>query len=50
MKDKKFIINMTESEMLRFFANKIVEDGIRGCTEFSNVVSLTGYNTNNIQL
>ena len=50
MKDKKFIINMTESEMLRFFANKIVEDGIRGCTEFSNVVSSTGYNTNNIQL
>lgn len=50
MKDKKFIINMTESEMLRFFANKIVEDGIRGCTEFSNVVSLTDYNTNNIQL
>lgn len=50
MRNKSFIIDMTKDEMLRYFANKIVEDGIRDCTEFSNILSLTDYNTNNIKL
>lgn len=50
MQDKDFTINMKKEEMLKFYANKIVEDGIRGCSEFSNIISLTDYNSNNIKL
>lgn len=48
--EEKFSIEMTEDEMLRFYANKIVEDGIRGCTEFNNTIYLIDYNKNDIKL
>lgn len=41
---------MTKEEMLRFYANKIVEDGIRNSLECSIIVPLTNYNTNGIKL
>lgn len=47
---EKFEVNMTKEEMLRYYANKIVEDGIRGCSEFNTVVFLKDYNTNRIKL
>lgn len=47
---EEFSIKMTKDEMLRFYANKIVEDGIRSCSEFNTIVSLTDYNTHNIKL
>lgn len=39
----KFKIEMTEDEMVRFYANKIVEDGIKDCYEFSNVIDINDY-------
>lgn len=39
----KFKIEMTEDEMIRFYANKIVEDGIKDCYEFSNVIDINDY-------
>ena len=30
---EEFTIKMTKKEMLRFYANKIVEDGIKGMEE-----------------
>lgn len=39
----KFKIEMTEDEMIRFYANKIVEDGIRDTFEFSNVIDINDY-------
>ena len=47
---EKFTINMTKEEMLRYYANKIVEDGIKSCSEFNTIVSLKDYNTNSIKL
>lgn len=47
---EKFTINMSKEEMLRYYANKIVEDGIKGCLEFNTIVSLTDYNTSSIKL
>ena len=47
---KEFIVDMTEEEMLRFYANKIVEDGIRDCLEFNAIIPLSQYNTNEIKL
>lgn len=47
---EKFEVNMTKEEMLRYYANKIVEDGIKSCLEFNTIVSLTDYNTNSIKL
>ena len=41
---------MTKDEMLKFYANKIVEDGIRACSQFSNIVGLTDYNNDNLKL
>lgn len=40
---EKFNIEMTEDEMIRFYANKIVEDGIKDCYEFSNVIDINDY-------
>ncbi|MGN1310369.1 MAG: hypothetical protein ACI4VP_01445 [Clostridia bacterium] len=40
---KKFKIEMTEDEMIRFYANKIVEDGIKNCYEFSNIIDINDY-------
>lgn len=39
----KFKIEMTEDEMIRFYANKIVEDGIKDTFEFSNVIDINDY-------
>ena len=47
---EKFTIDMTKEEMLRYYANKIVEDGIKSCSEFNTIVSLKDYNTNSIKL
>lgn len=47
---EKFTINMSKDEMLRYYANKIVEDGIKSCSEFNTIVSLKDYNTDNIKL
>lgn len=40
MEKNKYLIPMTAEEMIRYYANKIVEDGIRNCQEYSNTVSL----------
>lgn len=40
---EKFNIEMTKDEMIRYYANKIVEDGIRGCFEFSNTIDINNY-------
>ena len=42
----KFKIEMTEDEMIRFYANKIVEDGIKNSFEFSNVIDINDYGDN----
>lgn len=42
----KFKIEMTEDEMIRFYANKIVEDGIKDSFEFSNVIDINDYGEN----
>ena len=42
----KFKIEMTEDEMVRFYANKIVEDGIKDSFEFSNVININDYGNN----
>lgn len=34
---------MTEDEMIRYYANKIVEDGIKDCYEFSNTIDINDY-------
>ena len=47
---EKFEVNMTKEEMLRYYANKIVEDGIRSCSEYNTIVFLKEYNTDNIKL
>lgn len=41
-----FKIEMTEDEMIRFYANKIVEDGIKETFEFSNVININDYGEN----
>lgn len=43
MKEEKFLINMIKDEMLKFYTNKIVEDGIRQCSEFNISQYLTEY-------
>lgn len=40
---EKFKIEMTEDEMIKYYANKIVEDGIKDCYEFSNIVDINNY-------
>lgn len=50
MQNKKFRIQMTKDEMLKFYANKIVEDGIRDCTEHNNIIKLTHYNNADLKL
>lgn len=34
---------MTEDEMIKYYANKIVEDGIKNCYEFNNTVDINDY-------
>lgn len=43
MKEKNYSINVTKEEMIRYYANKIVEDGIKDCNEFSNVININEY-------
>lgn len=43
MQNKKFEINMTKDEMLRFYTNKIIEEGIKECSEFNISLYLTEY-------
>lgn len=40
---EKFKIEMTKDEMIRYYANKIVEDGIKDCYEFSNTIDINDY-------
>lgn len=40
---EKFKIEMTKDEMIRYYANKIVEDGIKDCYEFSNIIDINNY-------
>lgn len=48
--EEKFSIEMNKDEMLRYYENKIVEDGIKSCSEFNTIVNLTDYNTKEIKL
>ena len=34
---------MTKDEMIRYYANKIVEDAIKDCCDFSNVIDINDY-------
>ena len=40
---EKFNIEMTKDEMIRYYANKIVELGIKECSRFSNCVDISDY-------
>lgn len=40
---EKYKIEMRKDEMIRYYANKIVEDGIKECLEFSNTVDINNY-------
>lgn len=40
---EKFKIEMTKDEMIRYYANKIVEDGIKEATEFNTTVDSSNY-------
>lgn len=43
MKEKIYTIEMTKDEMLKFYVNKIIEDGIRECSEFNISTYLSEY-------
>ena len=43
---KKIKIEITKDELIRFYANKVVEDGIRDCWEFSNIININDYGEN----
>ena len=43
---KKFKIEITKDEFIRFYANKVVEDGIRDCWGFSNIININDYGEN----
>lgn len=40
---EKLKIEMTKDEKIKYCANKIVEDGIKDCYEFSNTVDINNY-------
>ena len=40
---EKFNIEMTKDEMIRYYANKIVEDGIKESSEFNTIIDLNNY-------
>lgn len=48
--EKTFTIEMSKEDMLRFYANKIVEDGIKDSIDVNIIIPLTDYNTNSIKL
>lgn len=43
MAERKYLISMSKEEMLRYYENKIVQDGIRECSEFNISVYLSDY-------
>lgn len=43
MKEENFQINMTKDEMLKFYTNKMIEDGIRGTSDNNTWVYLADY-------
>lgn len=45
----KYNIEMTKDELIRYYANKIVEDCIRDCVEFSNVINIADYGNDAIK-
>lgn len=47
---EKFEIKMTKDEMLKYYANKIVEKGLQECSEFNYIVNLQDFNKDNFQL
>ena len=40
---EKYKIEMTKDEMIKYYANKIVEDGIKDSYEFSNTIDINNY-------
>lgn len=43
---KKYTIELTEDELIRFYANKIIEDSLDDCTEFHYDMSIEQYEDN----
>ena len=43
MQEENFQISMTKDEMLKFYTNKMIEDGIRGTSDFNTWVYLKDY-------
>lgn len=43
---KKYTIELTEEELIRFYANKIIEDSLDDCTEFHYDMSVNQYEDN----
>ena len=43
MQEENFQISMTKDEMLKFYTNKMIEDGIRECSEFNISIHLAEY-------
>ena len=48
--EKTFTIEMSKEDMLRFYANKIIEDGIKNSLDVNIIIPLTEYNTNSLKL
>lgn len=44
---EKFKIEMTKDEMIRYYANKIVEDGIKECSNFDTTIDISNYENAN---
>lgn len=43
MEERKFTINMTKDEMLKFYTDMMIEDSIKECSDFSTWTYLTDY-------
>lgn len=43
MQEENLQISMTKDEMLKFYTNKMIEHGIRECSEFNTSIYLTEY-------
>lgn len=46
MKDKEYIIKLSEDELIRFYANKIIEDALEDCSEFHYDMNVKKYADN----
>ena len=46
MEEKLISVIMTKEEMLKFFSNKIVEQGIMDCSEFNTIENLEDFGEN----